>query len=304
MEEGDDFEFFLESWHSLLEQGTIAGLGFTDKQHVVMLLAALPPSWRPFVTTQSYQNQTLAVLINQMRQEYTFSKLSKSNNKHPITPMAMATSLHKPYPHQRHNRYNYNRNQSNSNSPNQSFCNYCKRQGHWEKECRTKLSNSNNQHNPQFTCNYCRLPGNHEHDCRTKQRKTSLPPQARMAQIQEQTSSGDEMYLFNTTLTNTTGIDPAWYLDTGATHHMTHKKRMLTEFKLLPSPLEVHLGDDSIKQAKGFGTLTFSLPNNQHLQIHKVYFVPGLTKNLLLVSQATQCGFTVIFKGNSCILQP
>ena len=85
---------------------------------------------------------------------------------------------------------------------------------------------------------------------------------------------------------------------------MTHDKRILTEFKLLSSPLEVHLKDDTIKQAKGFETLTFSLPNNQHLQIQKVYFVRGLTKNLLSISQATQCGFTVIFKGNSCILQP
>ena len=68
MQEGDDFETFLQSWHSLLEQGTTAGLGFTDKQHVVMLLAALPPTWRPFVTTQSYQTQSLVVLINKMRQ--------------------------------------------------------------------------------------------------------------------------------------------------------------------------------------------------------------------------------------------
>ena len=46
MKEGNDFEMFLESWHSLLEQCTIARLGFTDK-HVVMLLAVLPSSWRP-----------------------------------------------------------------------------------------------------------------------------------------------------------------------------------------------------------------------------------------------------------------
>ena len=31
MQEGDDFETFLQSWCSLLEQGTTAGLGFTDK---------------------------------------------------------------------------------------------------------------------------------------------------------------------------------------------------------------------------------------------------------------------------------
>ena len=51
MQESDDFETFLQSWRSLLEQGTTTGLGFTDKQHVVMLLAALPSTWQPFVIT-------------------------------------------------------------------------------------------------------------------------------------------------------------------------------------------------------------------------------------------------------------
>ena len=77
MQEGDDFETFLQSWRSLLEQSTTAGLGFTDKQHVVMLLAALPSTWRPFVTTQSYQTQSLVVLIK--RQEYAFTKLTNNN---------------------------------------------------------------------------------------------------------------------------------------------------------------------------------------------------------------------------------
>ena len=50
-------------------------------------------------------------------------------------------------------------------------------------------------------------------------------------------------------------------------------------------------------------TVTFSLPNNNHLHIHKVYFVPRLTKNLLSVSQPTECGYTLTFKSNSCLFQ-
>ena len=98
-----EIETFLQSWRSLLEQGTTAGLGFTDKQHVVMLLAALPSTWRPFVTTQSYQTQPLAVLINKMRQEYTFSKLSNDNLNQSTILIAMATTI--PRSNQHHNNH-------------------------------------------------------------------------------------------------------------------------------------------------------------------------------------------------------
>ena len=81
---------------------------------------------------------------------------------------------------------------------------------------------------------------------------------------------------------------------------MTFDKLYLEQYKELTTPLEVHLGDNNIKQAQGYGTLTFSLPNNNHLHIHKFHFVPGLTKNLLSVSQETECGYTLTFKGNSC----
>ena len=116
-------------------------------------------------------------------------------------------------------------------------------------------------------------------------------------------SSGEEMYLFNTNLTKTTGLDLSWYLDTGATHHMTFDKLYLAQYKELTTPLDIHLGDNSIRQAQGYGTLTFSLPNNNHLHIHKFHFVPGLTKNLLSVSQETECGYTLTFKGNSCLFE-
>ena len=143
-----------------------------------------------------------------------------------------------------------------------------------------------------------------ERECRTKQHEVGQRPQAKMAQLQQNPASlGEEMYLFNTNLTSTTGLDLSWYLHTSATHHMTFEKLYLTQYKKLATPLDIHLGDNSARQAQGYGTLTFSLPNNNHLHIHKVYFVPGLTKNLLSVSQATECGYKVTFKGNSCLFQ-
>jgi hypothetical protein len=120
--------------------------------------------------------------------------------------MAMATSLHKSNPHQRQN--NYNRAQYNI-KPNQPRCNYCQRQGHLEKDCRIKARNSNYQPNSSITCNYCKRPRHMERECRTKQREVNMQPQARMAQIQEEASLGDEMYLFNLNLTNIRGIDSA-----------------------------------------------------------------------------------------------
>ena len=153
MQEGDDFETFLQSWRSLLEQGTTAGLGFTDKQHVVMLLAALPSTWRPFVTTQSYQTQSLVVLIK--RQEYAFTKLTNNLNQATI-PISMATTIpmsnqHQQQPHRFNKSINYNHQNQKT-----SLCNYCNKPGHWEKDCRTKQRNTTNYQNTKImTCNYC-----------------------------------------------------------------------------------------------------------------------------------------------------
>ena len=58
-----------------------------------------------------------------------------------------------------------------------------------------------------MTCNYCNRQGHLERECRTKQREVGQQPQARIAQLQQNPpSSGEEMYLFNSNITNTTGF--------------------------------------------------------------------------------------------------
>ena len=77
-----------------------------------------------------------------------------------------------------------------------------------------------------------------ERECRTKQQEADQRPQARMAQLQQNPpSSGEEMYLFNTDQTNTTGLELSRYLNIGAIHYMTCNKLYLMNYQDLTTHL-------------------------------------------------------------------
>ena len=48
-----------------------------------------------------------------------------------------------------------------------------------------------------------------------------------------------------------------WYIDSGASSHMTGAREMIFEFSQADTDVEVVLGDDSIVSAVGRGTITF-----------------------------------------------
>lgn len=61
---------FLEDWQGVLDEAVLAQLDIPPAQQVTMLLATLPPTWRPFVTTQGNDpNLSLPALINKIMQE-------------------------------------------------------------------------------------------------------------------------------------------------------------------------------------------------------------------------------------------
>ena len=72
-----------------------------------------------------------------------------------------------------------------------------------------------------------------------------------------------------------------WYLDTGATHHMTFQKDWLINYRQLQRQITVHLGDDSTLYAQGVGSLKVTLPSGRTALINNIYHLPGLARNLL-----------------------
>ncbi|MCO5607751.1 hypothetical protein L7F22_061951 [Adiantum nelumboides] len=68
--EHQDISKFLDDWRTLLDNALLSGLLLDDSLQAMLLLAALPTSWRPFITTQaSVVGLTVETLIARILQE-------------------------------------------------------------------------------------------------------------------------------------------------------------------------------------------------------------------------------------------
>ena len=77
---------------------------------------------------------------------------------------------------------------------------------------------------------------------------------------------------------------------------MTNNKQSIKNYNPLPVPIPVIFGNNGRLNALGKGDVNLFLEDNQLLTVDNVYFVPGITKNLLSVCQATKNGTSIKFE--------
>jgi histone deacetylase 1/2 len=98
-------------------------------------------------------------------------------------------------------------------------------------------------------------------------------------------------------LSTQSGTSP-WYLDSGASFHMTSESSILSALRSLISPVRVVTADGTSIPVSSTGTLStpsFSVPDVSH--------VPRLQMNLFSASQLTDSGCRVILDAESCAVQ-
>jgi hypothetical protein len=84
-----------------------------------------------------------------------------------------------------------------------------------------------------------------------------------------------------------------WYLDTGATHHMTGRREFFTE--LDPSVRgSVKFRDASRVEIKGVGSVTFTAKSGEHRLLTGVYYIPVLRNSIISVGQLDENGSRVL----------
>lgn len=86
MDEGQSATKFVDEWQTLLDEVIVAGLVVPTQLQSMFLLAALPPTWRAFITTQSsVANLQLQTLVAKILQEEVLSTSNGGRTK----PIAM-----------------------------------------------------------------------------------------------------------------------------------------------------------------------------------------------------------------------
>lgn len=92
-----------------------------------------------------------------------------------------------------------------------------------------------------------------------------------------------------------TGEENVWYLDNGASNHMTGNRNY---FKTINESItgKVRFGDDSRVDIKGKGSILFVSKNGEKKILAEVYYIPDLKSNIISLGQATKSGCAVKMK--------
>ncbi|KAD6453258.1 hypothetical protein E3N88_07963 [Mikania micrantha] len=87
-----------------------------------------------------------------------------------------------------------------------------------------------------------------------------------------------------------------WYLDNGASNHMTGVQELFAELDTKVTG-SVRFGDGSKVDIKGKGVLLFQCKTGDQLLIPEVYYIPALKSNILSLGQMTVEGYDISMKG-------
>ncbi|GJW60347.1 zinc finger, CCHC-type containing protein [Tanacetum coccineum] len=92
-----------------------------------------------------------------------------------------------------------------------------------------------------------------------------------------------------------TNMDSLWYLDNGASNHMTGVREHFKELDEKVSG-KVRFGDGSYIEIKGKGSILIECDDEKQRIISHVYYIPDLKSNLLSLGQFAEIGCKVVMK--------
>jgi hypothetical protein len=146
----------------------------------------------------------------------------------------------------------------------------------------------------------CKKMGHYAGQCPNR-KKGGTATTAEEAKFQTQFERECAFLICCTSVQTTPSI---WYIDSGASSHMTGVKEHLTDLRDTEVRMEIALGDDSLVRVVGIGIVTFRRDSMPSISFRDILYVPGLKKNLNSVSTHQDRGLEVTFKGTEVLIHP
>jgi hypothetical protein len=122
-------------------------------------------------------------------------------------------------------------------------------------------------------------------------------------EVEEISTKFDKEFSLIVCLSSRTTTLDTWYIECGASLHMTAVREHLTDLTQC-GDVEVVLGDDREVKAAGCGTVSFRRESLPPMILMEVLYVPGLKKNFVLVSTIEEKGYEVLFHDGQVLLFP
>ena len=299
MNESDSIDIFIKNWQFSLDAALSAGNNIDEEMKFDLILGSLPDSWDTFITTHGNdKSSNIRDWFAKMRREELRRRKPKSQIDESTAMVATIRQHGQSIQQSKPKAYQLQRTgatRGGGTSPISTIiCRYCHKPGDIERYCRSKRydqQNKGRKFNPQA---HNALIADDEETSLTDEETSFI--HAFTCHLQ----ADDEIQLFMAGLESTS--QNLWFLDTGATHHLTHSREWLHDYKTLSKPLQVRFGDNGMKMAIGKGTIDLPINNKSMITMTNVYFVPGLAKNLLSVSEATSNGMVLEFHNNHAII--
>ena len=167
--------------------------------------------------------------------------------------------------------------------------------------------NYQNQEQRPGSCNYCGYRGHWAKECRRKQNdiRSGKLPQSNYASTEYEGSSRSDQLLAMTHVMSTNMQESAddWYIDSGASNHMTAHAEWFTTLEPVKALSYVFTGDDSQHEITHMGNVPVQLSAGDIKALGEVLHVPSITKNLISVGQMVERNFQVRFNQQGCFIE-
>jgi hypothetical protein len=114
-------------------------------------------------------------------------------------------------------------------------------------------------------------------------------------------SQAVDAYLAEVNNLNTTASPASWYLDSGASNHISGDSILFSSMNS-SSGMKVTSAGGQSHDIKGIGSVAIRLPNGAIQKISNVLYSKDIMKNLLSVGFLTDKGFRLEFSRNQCTI--
>lgn len=229
-----------------------------DKGVMTKILLTLPPNFDHFIsawestatTDRTLANLTSRLIIEEMRQSQREVEVNALASN---VRVSSKNHFSKNNIGNKNTQYVKNKNDDRKNTKRKpGKCNFCHKPGHWAAEC------WNNPESKQYKFKNSKVSG--------EERGEALISEA-FASVQKTAKTTVE----------------AWYMDTGASDHMTHKLEWFINYTPMKDDIKIKIGDGETISGNGRGSINISAFNGEkwtECHLSNVLYVPKLKYNL------------------------